>query len=769
MIKYIGLFVIFIGLMFTKIQADAITLASNGVTQYQIVLAADAIPAEKTAAQQLKKYLQQITGATFSIKPENEVAENTPQILVGAGTRVKVLLPQDWKSLGDDGIVIKTVGNNLILAGGRPRGTLYAVFQFLENSVGCRWWTPTESAIPHKSTLEIPTQNTIYIPPFSYRENLTTPALDPVFATILHENGHFQRIPEDWGGHHQILGFVHTLTRLAPPEKYFHDHPEWYSDPTNKGLPCTAQSPMPKVTATQLCLSAPGVLEAVTQNALEWIKQNPDAGYISISESDVAPYCQSDACKEFYEREGSQSGIYVDFVNKVAAEIKKQYPDFMVETLAYHGSEKPPKTIRPAENVIIRMAPIGADYGHPIDSDWNKNVRDNIIGWSAIAPNLFIWNYVTNFHAAMLPHPNMTNLANDLRFFAAHHVKGIFEQGDNFTNGVGDFVQLRAWLLGHLMWNPQLDQEQLTNEFLRGYYGSAAPYLKQYLDLIQQSYLSQNRALSTFDNDFSFLTLDVMNQATQNFDQAMNAAKDDKVLLARVQREKLSLDLAWIIRYKSLKRIAAHDHKTYLGPENPLGAIDQFAQTARNFGVRNYSESGKFDDYIPILKKMFPEPVTLPDFAKTYPPEDVIDLQQGELQLYGKGKSTDIVDDANASDKKAARLDGASKGWLVQAPLNNIFDANENDRWHAYALIRAQVRPSSKMEGNALTGGLCDTAQNRAVKTFSISLAKVASDQYQVIDLGINSLSTKQYFWFASSQNPSVEDIYFDRIILVRE
>ena len=120
-------------------KANAITLAQNGTTAYVIALANDAIPAEKTAADQLQKYFQQVTGAAISIKSEGDVNADAPQILVGAGARVKVLLPkQDWDSLGSDGIVIKTVGKNLILAGGRPRGTLYAVFQFLQDEVGCR-------------------------------------------------------------------------------------------------------------------------------------------------------------------------------------------------------------------------------------------------------------------------------------------------------------------------------------------------------------------------------------------------------------------------------------------------------------------------------------------------------------------------------------------------------------------------------------------------------------------------------------------------------
>jgi len=106
----------------------SLTLAANGQSAYTIALAADAIPAEKTAAQQLQKYLQQVTGATLPIAPESEVQAGAPQILVGAGKRARTLLPlQKWDALGSDGIVIKTAGNKLVIAGGRRTPARFAV------------------------------------------------------------------------------------------------------------------------------------------------------------------------------------------------------------------------------------------------------------------------------------------------------------------------------------------------------------------------------------------------------------------------------------------------------------------------------------------------------------------------------------------------------------------------------------------------------------------------------------------------------------------
>ena len=127
----------------------ALTLAQNGKSAYVIALAADAIPAEKTAANELQSSLEQISGAKLPIQNESAVAETAPQIVVGASTRAKKLVGAQLKKMGKDGIVIQTVGRNLILAGDRPRGTLYAVGEFLQ-SLGVRHWTPTESTIPQQ-------------------------------------------------------------------------------------------------------------------------------------------------------------------------------------------------------------------------------------------------------------------------------------------------------------------------------------------------------------------------------------------------------------------------------------------------------------------------------------------------------------------------------------------------------------------------------------------------------------------------------------------
>lgn len=774
-VKYLHL--VFTLFLFSAIaHADTdITLAQNGRSNYVIVLANDAIPAEKTAAQELQKYFLQMTDVTLPIKTESEVTANTRQILIGNSARVKVLLPDvDWNNIGKDGIVIQTVGDNLVLAGDRPRGSLYAVFQFLEDA-GCRFWWPGAFDIPHKSTFTIAPQKLLYAPPFAYRQHSSAVGYgkNEEFATMLRLNGNRQPQTEAWGGHYDILGWVHTFSKLLPVEKYFKEHPEWYSDPDNGNKPATASSKMPSPQQTDLCLGNPQVLDAVTTQALAWIKENPSAGYISISQNDNRDsYCRDDYAMEMIEKEGSPSGPLLNFVNQVAEKIHQVYPDFLVTTLAYHWSEKPPKTIRPGKNVLIRLAPISSDYGHPLDSDANASVRDNLLAWEKISPQLFIWNYVTDFPNTLMPYPNMPTLGADLRFFANHKVTGVFEQGNSYTNDVGDFAPLRAYLISRLLWNPHQDQQQLTDEFLRGYYGAAAPYLQQYLTLIENSFPRGTEKLSTFNTNYSFLTLDVMNRATHLFDQAAAAVKDNSELSERVARERFSFNLAWLMRYRILKSIAVGTHSEFLGPQDPQQLLADWKTNAARWGVTAYGEHRSLDVLLKQLESVSAAPTTLsplPDFAAALPAKDVIDIQPWQFDLSQKYGS--IINDAATLGGKAARVDGATNAWAIKAWLNQLVNQQQlgDSSWKVVALGRVEMKPGLPQTGVGIQGGIYDLANRKSRGSIAVPLSQLADGKYHQIELGHTKLDGGMYIWVAPIDNPNVTAIYVDRIILMRQ
>jgi hypothetical protein len=578
------------------VATNAFTLAENGKTSYTIVIPKNAIEPEKTAASELQSYLKQITGADFPICDESWVKDDSPQILIGHSKAAeRLVLDLDWTDLDNDGILIRTIGNNLILAGGNPRGTLYAVYTFLEDTLGCRWWTGTESYIPSKSLLQIPVLDTKYAPKLKYRETFYRDVNEnPLFAAKLKLNGHFNDISSDYGGHYTIIGWCHTFHQFLPPEKYFVEHPEWYSLIDGQ-----------RVDNKQLCLTNDEMRKEIVRVALDLIKKNPSSGIISISQNDIdGGNCQCENCKAIESEEGSPSGLLIRFVNSVAEDIQKVYPDMLVETLAYQYTLKPPAYVKPRSNVLIRLCNIGCDFGKPLDCDANGDFRDSMHKWSAIAPSLYVWDYVTDFASYMQPHPNMRVLAPNIRFFVANNTIGLFEQGDAGCS-IGEFARLRAWVLAHLEWNPSADPIALTGEFLKGYYGNAAPYLRSYLDLIHDSLAKNDQKLSCYNTDLAFLTLDVMDKATKLFDNAEKAVVDDPVLSERVKRERMSLDYAWLLHFGDLKKEAAANNVPFNPPFDPTIECDRFIDRARKWNIGDFKEWHTFESYVPELKKMY--------------------------------------------------------------------------------------------------------------------------------------------------------------------
>ena len=135
--------------LFAALALSAVTISQDGQAKAVIVIAPDAPEPEQHAAKELAAFLGQITGAKFELAGQRE-ARGRPASSSGPAAAKLADEQFSTEGLGAEGIVIRTVGDDLILAGGRPRGTLYAVYTFLEDQLGCRWWSSTESTIPKK-------------------------------------------------------------------------------------------------------------------------------------------------------------------------------------------------------------------------------------------------------------------------------------------------------------------------------------------------------------------------------------------------------------------------------------------------------------------------------------------------------------------------------------------------------------------------------------------------------------------------------------------
>ncbi len=735
-----------------------LALSSKGTTDYTIVVAADAIVPEQTAARELQEHLNKVTGARWEIRREQDVAEDARQIVVGPSSRFQKACPDvNLAALKHDGIVMRTVGANLYLAGGRPRGTLYAVYTFLEDVVGCRWWSSRQGEVflPSKPTLTVAPLKVLYVPKLQYREAFYRDALDGIYAARSRCNGHFARTPAEYGGHYTLLGWCHTAYTLLPPDKYFKDRPDWYSLINGKRVAEDAQ----------LCLTNDAMRAELTRNALAWVRANPQAGIISISQNDCHGPCQCERCQTIVRREGAESGPLIEFVNQVAQDIEKEFPGFLIETLAYQYTRAAPKTVRPRGNVIVRLCTIECSFSQPLATGpQNEAFRRDIQAWSPIAPQLYLWDYTTVFSNYIQPHPNLRVLAQNIRYFVDHKVIGLFEQGDSGCS-CSDFPELRGWLLAHLMWNPALNERVLTEEFMNGYYGAAGKPLLEYIERTHNAVERAGTYLGCFLADTSgWLTFDEMNRATELFDQAAAAVAGDAALSQRVRRARMPLDHMWIRRYGETRRTASQTGKPFNGPKDIEEFCKDFVRTAEQFQVGQYSEGSPFSEHAPRLlsrnRKALP-----PEACAGLPEADWIDFQEADFSLAGESRWVSIVEDTKASNRLTARMPSDHPQWATQTRIPA--DVAKRGRWQCFVVARCEAKAKT---GPAFQIGLYDDAHRRGVAGTIVQIEQSADGNYHVFDLGEHELTSEMYFWVSPLNNPaSVDAVFVDRFFLIRK
>ncbi len=556
----------------------AITISKDGQAQAVIVIASDASEPEQHAAKELAQFLGQITGAEFKVL--NDKNAQAACIFVGPAAAQWADERFSADGLGAEGIVVRTVEDDLILSGGRPRGTLYAVYTFLEDQLGCRWWSSTESTIPKRPTVAIDTLDVRYVPPLEYRSPFWFDAFDGDWSARNKANGQSHRLGARHGGKHIYEGFVHTFYPLIPPEKYFAEHPEWFSE--IKGKRTTDHA--------QLCLTNEEMRKELVKNLKGRLRSNPAATIASVSQNDWYNNCQCKACAAIEQEEGSPAGLMLRFVNAVAADIEQEFPNVALSTLAYQYTRKPPKITRPRPNVIVQLCSIECSFCKPLADERNKAFRDDIVGWSKISERLYIWDYTTNFRHYFLPHPNVRVLGPNVKFFADHNVAGIFEQGAYTTNGA-DMAELRAWVLARLLWDPTRDGEALTKEFVEGYYGPAAPHIKACLKVTHDAVEASGDWLGCFEETkATYLSFDTMSRGWQHLKAAEQAVAENPDLRFRVQVAQLPTMYVFMMKWGQMREAAKAAGAVWPMPDSIQATYDQFMVIAKKKNVTRLNE-----------------------------------------------------------------------------------------------------------------------------------------------------------------------------------
>lgn len=518
------------------------TLFKNGKTNYSIVLPSDPSASEKTAAKELQDYLQQIGGVLVPIEGvdsiEHRLCKNK-KIYVGWNEKTGVQKPD----FIDEGFTVKTKGASIFIYGGGLRGTMYGVYSFLEKEFGVKWYTPECTVVPQTPKHRFGKVAYSEAPALKYRfVQYNNANRDEAWMAHNRNNSAWTVADNEYGGISAYWS-AHTFGRFVPADKYFKEHPEYFSVKDGKRIP-----------NGQLCLTNPDVLELCKQGMKKAIEDNPLYWVYSLSQNDNMLPCECDECKALEEKYGGHSGAMVWFVNQVAEEMQPLFPDKYIGTFAYQYTRHAPKDITPKDNVVIRLCSIECDFSHPIDStEFNKPFMDDLKDWSEIAPNLFIWDYVVNFNQYLAPYPNFQSLAENIKTFRDHKALGVQEEA-NYQSDGGEFSEMKSWVLAKLLWNPEQDTDALVEEFINAYYGPAANTVQEYFNLCRSQVKDDTVMGFAFDQNHSLYDDEFISKAWELVQNARSEVSDDEELTSRVDRVAAQILFLKVMRDKDASK-----------------------------------------------------------------------------------------------------------------------------------------------------------------------------------------------------------------------
>jgi hypothetical protein len=541
------------------------TLFADGKSDYRIVLSSEASESEKWAAGELQHWIKEIGGAEIPVS-DMEPQYRGPQIYIGYNNLVKEKTGDEAPSAQDESIRYISKGADIFIYGGRIRGSMYGVMALLENELGCRWYTPGVTVVPKRKEFIFNRFDHYEKPGVRVRNDFYFEAFDPLWAARNRMNG-AMAAKQQPGGVESYWG-VHTFYPLMPPSEFFSDHPEYYSLIDGKRTHDHAQ----------LCLSNPDVLEIITDRIKKTMRENPDYLIYDVSQNDWYNPCQCEKCQSIVKKEGSESGIIIWFVNQVAEAVEKEFPDKYIGTLAYQYTRKPPENIHPRNNVVVRLCSIECCFAHDFKScPENKSFLKDLVNWSAIAPHMYIWDYVVNFSHYIMPYPNFKVLQPNIKTFRENNSIGIMEQAAYQSRG-GEFSELRAYLISKLLWNPDCDAENVIDDFLYGYYGRSGKYIRKYFNLLQGRITPETHIHLGLSPDDQIFTDQFVNDSYEIFREAEKVA-DNGDILRRV--ELTSLPVLYLKCLRSPLQ-AKYD-----------GTYEQFCRIAEREGVTFYAEAGE--------------------------------------------------------------------------------------------------------------------------------------------------------------------------------
>lgn len=486
-------------------------------------------PVPPFAASEIQTYLQKISGATLPVREGvvDSPASLASGIVVATGTasgdaeQAPVTLPSEWltpvgrqlQAVKEDGFAIRTMGEQVVLAGTNERSILYAAYRFLEH-LGVRFFAPVfpfydgwAEHVPSEASIRIAALNILEVASFKHRRKYVEEGWShtPRTVTQLLDWMVKQRLnvlvyPYDY----EALGIVswdswrvelipelakrgivlqvggHGYQSFLPPSRYQAAHPDWFPDPDD---PVVAEgTPGP---ANVFHVGNEKALQTYIDNVIAYLQSHPEIGIFEAWPPDEAKW-PSSVVGEF----GSIANAEAHVTRALSAALRQANPGVTVEVIAYIPSTEPPdRELMYDDSTIVDIAPFDRSYAEPLfeSHDPRNRYYDRLLKkWQdgGFRGDMGIYEYYRKYSWHSLPVILPRLIGDEIPYYLSRG-----------ANGLGIYSEPADWLTYELIhslvaamsWDAGLRADDYVDAYLKSRFGAAAEEMRAYVALMEQA------------------------------------------------------------------------------------------------------------------------------------------------------------------------------------------------------------------------------------------------------------------------------------------
>ena len=452
------------------------------------------------------------------------------------------------------------------------------------------------------------------------------------FSSKLRMVNEFTNISEKYGGNLQwfkdtqyVSNYVHNTLSFVEPSKYYASHPEWFYVDMNDEIVelCHAHIGLNEDGSIDESLSESPVKVAIEKLKECIINSDSSIKYFMIGQMDINNPCRCEGCTAL-ETKYKRSGMNIRFVNAVSDAIDKWFKEENIDreiyicTFAYQYSQDAPvndkgepldSTVVPRDNVIVRLAPIRANnYYGMVDERQEEDTRKMLLDWKNVAKKTMIWSYHTRFTFYYTYYPTMQHWQEDLRLYRDMGCQYVFMQSN--MSDINDWkANIEAYVASKMLWNPDLNANDLRMEYIKYYYGIIGDEVVQYINNFET-----NLALVMNSDDVPNMTLqgkdefiDPKYYGTAFFEKQFELIdnmylKVEKENLSPSEKDDFNAKIDRLKIYPEFMVLYNYDKYYFDDLWGKKEMLEDFFTTCTNLGITRFRE---FNGTIEVLKKMW--------------------------------------------------------------------------------------------------------------------------------------------------------------------